>query len=143
MTGETVSAATIISAPAGAIFAVLADQARHAAINGTGWVRESVDSTPLTAAGQVFRMAMYHAGHSDGTYQMANRVQEFGPPCVISWEPGHHAGSTQAVSFRGVEFVDDLRRSRELPPLIGLLIPDLEPSDVSAGDELTSPSMSD
>ena len=69
MTGETVSAATIINAPAEAISAVLAGQARHAAINGTGWVRESVDSTPLTAAGRVFRMAMYHAGHSDGTYQ--------------------------------------------------------------------------
>jgi len=74
---------------------------------------------------------------------MANRVQEFDPPCVISWEPGHHAGPTRAVSCHGVEFVDDLRRSRELPPLIGLLILDLEPSDVWAGDELTSPSRSD
>jgi hypothetical protein len=55
----------------------------------------------------------------------------------------HHAGSTRAVSCRGVEFVDDLRRSRQLPPLFGLLIPDLEPADVSAGDELTSPSLSD
>ena len=73
MTGETVSAATIINAPAEAIFAVLADPARHAAIDGTGWVREYVDSTPLIAAGQVFRMAMCHAGHPDGTYQMANR----------------------------------------------------------------------
>src|SRR5215472_19244211 len=65
MTGETVSAATIINAPAEAIFAVLADPARHAAIDGTGWVREYVDSTPLIAAGQVFRMAIYHAGHPD------------------------------------------------------------------------------
>ena len=73
MTGETVSAATIINAPAEAIFAVLADPARHAAIDGTDWVRESVDSTPLTAAGRVFRLAMYHAGRPDGTYQMANR----------------------------------------------------------------------
>jgi hypothetical protein len=87
-------------------------------------------------------MAMYHAGHPDGNYQMANRVQKFGPLCVISWEPGHHAGSTRAVSCRGAGFADDLRRSRERPPLTGLLIPDLEPSDVSAGDELTSASMS-
>ncbi len=55
----------------------------------------------------------------------------------------HHAGATRAVSCRGVEFADDVRRSRELPPLFGLLIPDLEPADVSAGDELSSPSMSD
>jgi len=36
-----------------------------------------------------------------------------------------------------------LRRTRELPPLTGLLIPDLEQSDVSAGDELASPRMSE
>jgi len=92
MADETVSATTIINAPAEAIFAVLADPARHAAIDGTGWVRESVDSKPLTAAGQVFRMAMYHPNHPDGNYQMANRVQVFDPPCVISWEPGQDTG---------------------------------------------------
>ena len=142
MADDTVSAATIINAPAQAISAVLADPARHAAIDGTGGVRESLDNKPLTAAGQVFRMAMYHVGHPHGTYQMANRVQKFDPPCVISWEPGHHAGSTRAVSCRGVEFADGMRRSRGLPPQFGLLIPGLEPSDVSAGDELTSSSMS-
>ena len=88
MAGETISATTIINAPAEAIFAVLADPARHAAIDGTGWVCESLDSKPLTAPGQVFRMAMYHPNHPDGNYQMANRVQVFDPPCIISWEPG-------------------------------------------------------
>jgi len=52
----------------------------------------------------------------------------------------YHAGWMRAVSCRGVE---DLRRTRELPPLTGLLIPDLEQSDVSAGDELASPRMSE
>jgi len=52
----------------------------------------------------------------------------------------YHAGWMRAVSCRGVE---DLRRSRELPLLTGLLIPDLEQSDVSAGDELASPRMSE
>jgi len=92
MAGETVSATTIINAPAEAIFAVLADPARHAAIDGTGWVRGPLDSQPLTAAGQVFRMAMYHANHPDGSYRMANRVQVFDPPHVISWEPGQDSG---------------------------------------------------
>ena len=55
----------------------------------------------------------------------------------------YHAGWMRAVSCRGVEFAGDMRRSRELPPLTGLLIPDLEPSDVSAGDELASPRMSE
>lgn len=92
MAGETVSATTIINAPAETIFAVLAGPASHAAIDGTGWVRGSLDSEPLTAAGQVFRMAMYHANHPDGNYQIANRVQVFGPPRVISWEPGQDTG---------------------------------------------------
>ncbi|HEX6453216.1 MAG TPA: SRPBCC family protein [Trebonia sp.] len=97
MAGETVSASAIINAPAEAVFTVLADPARHAAIDGTGWVREPIGSQPLTAAGQVFRMAMYHPGHPDGDYQTANRVQVFDPPHAISWEPGYDAddGSLQ------------------------------------------------
>ena len=37
-------------------------------------------------------MAMYHANHPDRNYQMANRVQVFDPPRVISWEPGQDTG---------------------------------------------------
>jgi uncharacterized protein YndB with AHSA1/START domain len=92
MAVETVSATTIIYAPAKAVFAVLADPAKHAAIDGTGWVREPLDSQPLTAPGQVFRMGMYHANHPDGNYEMANRVQVFDPPRAISWEPGQDTG---------------------------------------------------
>ena len=100
MADETVSATTIINAPAEAIFAVLADPAQHAAIDGTGWVREPADSQPLTAAGQVFRMGMYHPNHPDGAYQMANRVQVFDPPRAISWEPGQDA-SGGGLQFGG------------------------------------------
>ena len=92
MTDETISATTIINAPAEAIFAVLADPAKHAAIDGTGWVREPLDSQPLTAAGQVFRMAMYNDNVPGGHYRMANRVQVFDPPRAISWEPGQDTG---------------------------------------------------
>src|SRR5512144_2041658 len=77
-----------IDAPAEAIFALLADPANHAAIDGTGWVRESLDSEPLTAAGQIFRMAMYHPNHPDGGYQIANLVQVLDRPNAISWKPG-------------------------------------------------------
>jgi hypothetical protein len=97
---DRVSASTVIHAPAEAIFAVLADPAKHAAIDGTGWVSEAVDRKPLTAAGQIFRMSMYHPGHPDGTYQMANRVQVFDPPATISWEPGNEAADG-TVSFPG------------------------------------------
>jgi uncharacterized protein YndB with AHSA1/START domain len=92
MTDETISATTIINAPAEAIFAVLADPAKHAAIDGTGWVREPLDGQPLTAAGQVFRIAMYNDNVPGGHYRMANRVQVFDPPRAISWEPGMDTG---------------------------------------------------
>lgn len=92
MADETVSATTIINAPAAAIFAVLAEPANHAAIDGTGWVCEPLDNQRLTAEGQVFRMTMYHPNHPDGTYQMANRVQVFDPPRAISWKPGYDSG---------------------------------------------------
>jgi hypothetical protein len=80
MADDSVSATRVISAPAEAIFAVLADPASHAAIDGTGWVRESLDSKALTAPGQMFRMSMYHPNRPDGNYQIANRVQMFAPP---------------------------------------------------------------
>jgi hypothetical protein len=87
-----ISVSIIIKAPAGAIFAVLIDPAEHAAIDGTGWVRDPLDRRPLTAPGQIFRMAMYHANHPNGNYEMANRVQVLDPPDAISWEPGHDPG---------------------------------------------------
>ena len=64
----------------------------HPAIDGTGWVCESLDSQRLTAEGQVFRMTMYHPDHPDGNYQMANRVQVFDPPRAVSWKPGYDTG---------------------------------------------------
>lgn len=90
MTDETISARAIISAPAEAVFAILADPATHASIDGTGWVCRSLDDPPqpLTAAGQVFRMMMYHPNHPDGNYRIANQVQVLDPPRTISWKPG-------------------------------------------------------
>ena len=88
MADESLSAISTIHAPVDVLFAVLADPTRHPAIDGTGWVDEPLDSKPLTAAGQVFRMAMYHPNHPDGNYQVANRVQTFDPPKAIAWEPG-------------------------------------------------------
>lgn len=89
MADESVSATRNIDAPAGTIFAVLADPANHAGIDGTGWVTDALDRTPLAAIGQVFRMAMYHPGHPDGDYRTANRVRLFDPPTTISWETGY------------------------------------------------------
>jgi uncharacterized protein YndB with AHSA1/START domain len=98
--GGRVSATIVINAPAAAIFAILADPAKHAGIDGTGWVGKALDSEPLTAAGQIFRMSMHHPGHPDGDYQMANRVQVFDPPNSISWAPGNES-SDGTLSFPG------------------------------------------
>ena len=85
-------ATTVIDAPLEVVFGVLADPSKHAAIDGTGWVRGVRDAAPLSEAGQVFRMRMYHPNHPDGDYETANRVQVIEPPNVISWEPGYDAG---------------------------------------------------
>jgi len=100
MAGDTVSATIVIDAQADDVFAILADPATHAAIDGTGWVREYLDDGPLIAAGQIFRIAMYHPNHPNGTYQMANLVQVFDPPNAISWKPGNEAGDG-TVSYPG------------------------------------------
>jgi hypothetical protein len=100
MADESLSATAIINASAEAIFVVLADPAKHAAIDGTGWVREPLESKPLTAAGQVFRMAMFHPNHPDGTYNMANRVQIFDPPNALAWKPGQDTDDG-GLSFGG------------------------------------------
>lgn len=91
MSNDSVCATTIVDAPAEAVFAILADPAAHAAIDGTGWVREPLEATPVTAAGQVFRMGMYHPNHPEGEYEMANLVEVFDPPRAISWKPGQDA----------------------------------------------------
>ena len=85
---ENVTATLAVAAPAARVFAVLADPATHAAIDGTGWVQEAVDRAPLTEVGQIFRMDMYHPNHPDGNYQMANRVEVLDPPRAIAWQPG-------------------------------------------------------
>ncbi|MGH3446001.1 MAG: hypothetical protein ACRDQA_25045 [Nocardioidaceae bacterium] len=101
MTNETVSAIATIKAPAETVFAILADPTSHAAIDGTGWVREPLDGEHLTQAGQMFRMAMYHDNHPDGSYEMANKIRVFDPPHAISWEPGQDVEGDGNPSFGG------------------------------------------
>jgi uncharacterized protein YndB with AHSA1/START domain len=92
MTTDTLRATTTINAPAEVVFAVLADPTTHPSVEGTGWVRHSLDGERLTRPGQVFRMAMYHPNHPDGDYEMANRVEELEAPRTISWQPGQYNG---------------------------------------------------
>jgi hypothetical protein len=105
---ERVSASTTIDAPREEVFSVLADPSAHAAIDGTGWVRASLDSDRITAAGQVFRMAMYHPNHPDKDYEIANLVDVFDEPRAIAWKPGTESHDSGDLSFGGWIWCYDL-----------------------------------
>src|SRR5215471_7021453 len=77
---ENVSATLTVAVPAARVFAVLTDPTTHSAIDGTGWVQESVDRAPLTEVGQIFRICMYHPGHPEGHFRVANKVVVLDPP---------------------------------------------------------------
>ncbi|ADT97340.1 Activator of Hsp90 ATPase 1-like protein [Mycolicibacterium gilvum Spyr1] len=99
MTENMIVTATV-DAPVSAVFSVLADPAQHAAIDGTGWVREGLDGEFLSRAGQLFRMAMYHDNVPNGHYEMVNKVIAFERDREIGWEPGQ-AGPDGVVGYGG------------------------------------------
>lgn len=108
MENERVTVHRTIETTPEAVFAVLADPAAHADIDGTGWVREPLDGERITAAGQVFRMAMYHPNHPDGDYRMANLVEVFDEPRTIAWKPGTESPEDGELSFGGWTWRYDL-----------------------------------
>lgn len=108
MEAERVSVSTTIEATPAAVFAVLADPSTHGAIDGTGWVRGSIDGSAITAAGQVFRMAMFHPDHPDGDYRIANLVEVFDEPSAIGWKPGTESAETGELEFGGWTWRYDL-----------------------------------
>lgn len=111
METESMTASTTIDAAPKDVFAVLTDPSNHADIDGTGWVRKSLDGKRITAAGQVFRMAMYHENHPDKDYEIANRVEMFVEPQSISWQPGQESPETGELSFGGWMWRYDLEPS--------------------------------
>lgn len=98
---DHLAASKTIEAGPEAVFAVLTDPSAHAAIDGTGWVRESLDADRIAAAGQVFRMAMSHPNHPDKNYEIANLVEVFDEPRAIAWKPGTESPETGELSFGG------------------------------------------
>ncbi|BBX66860.1 SRPBCC family protein [Mycolicibacterium psychrotolerans] len=104
---ETLTVTTVVDVEPAAVFAVLADPANHAAIDGTGWVRESLDGEPISGEGQIFRVAMYHDNHPDGRYEMANKVIAWEPHRTIAWEPGQE-GEDGRLEFGGWTWRYDL-----------------------------------
>lgn len=117
---ESLAATTTIEAAPEAVFAVLADPSAHVEIDGTGWVRASLDEEPITAAGQVFRMAMYHENHPDRDYEIANRVDVFDEPRAIAWQPGQESPETGELSFGGWTWRYDLEATDPLRTAVTL-----------------------
>jgi activator of Hsp90 ATPase-like protein len=108
MTDETMKSTCVVDAPAETVFDVLADPTTHQAIDGTGWVRESLAGERLTEVGQVFRMAMYHENYGGMHYEVANRVEVFQPPHAIAWLPGQGADDAN-LDFGGWIWRYDLK----------------------------------
>jgi uncharacterized protein YndB with AHSA1/START domain len=77
---------TIPAAPA-EVFAVLTDPTRHKDTEPGDWVRDAVDTQPITASGQMFAVNMY-LGRAGGHYVMHNVVTEFERDRTIAWLPG-------------------------------------------------------
>ena len=69
------------------IFAVLADPSRHRNAEPTDWVRDAVDTAPITGTGQMFAMNMYLA-QAGGDYVTYNLVNVFDQDRAIGWMPG-------------------------------------------------------
>lgn len=82
---EPVSVSLRIEAPAAAIFAILADPARHPDLDGSRMLREPVDPRPVEKAGDTFLMRMHNGFMGD--YVVANHIVGFERDRLISWEP--------------------------------------------------------
>ncbi len=79
---RSVSVSRLIDAPADTIFAVLANPARHAEIDGSGTVRGSKDETPETLTmGSKFGMKM----KMGIPYDIRSTVVEYDENKLIAW----------------------------------------------------------
>jgi hypothetical protein len=95
--GQPVSVSRRIPAPADDIFRILADPERHIDIDGSGMLRGAVSTEMITAAGDIFVMAMYFTPL--GNYEMNNHVVVYEKDRRIGWEPrpgrGHRDESAE------------------------------------------------
>jgi polyketide cyclase/dehydrase/lipid transport protein len=69
------------------IFAVLTDPSCHCNTEPTDWVRDAVDTAPITCTGQMFAMNMYLT-RAGGHYVTYNLVNVFDKDRAIGWIPG-------------------------------------------------------
>jgi uncharacterized protein YndB with AHSA1/START domain len=75
------SASITIAAPAGSVFAILADPRQHARIDGSGNVVEAISGPDTLTLGSEFGMSM----KMGAPYRIKNRVVEFEQDRLIAW----------------------------------------------------------
>jgi hypothetical protein len=85
-TDSYVTTRTIAATPA-QIFAILVDPSRHQNTEPTDWVRDAVETAPITAVGQMFAMNMF-LEQAGGHYVVHNLVNVFDQDRAIGWMPG-------------------------------------------------------
>ncbi len=102
MSAEVLRVTRVIAASPESLFAVVADPARHADIDGSGTLKGGGDlAGTRLALGAKFSMSM----HMGVGYKMINEVVEFEDGRVIAWEPhldgpGLISRITGAVTWR-------------------------------------------
>jgi uncharacterized protein YndB with AHSA1/START domain len=84
---QPVSVSRRINAPAGDIFTILTDPARHPAFDGSGMLRPGAGAQVVAGVGDTFVMKMHLS--SIGDYEMHNRVVAYETDRSIGWEPGN------------------------------------------------------
>lgn len=77
-----------------AVFALLADPARHSEIDGAGHLKGMIDGNPVSGVGDSFIIDMHQDGIGD--YVMRNEVTEFEPGRRITWAPNVHPPGSMA-----------------------------------------------
>jgi uncharacterized protein YndB with AHSA1/START domain len=85
--GNTISVERVINAPAGDIFAMIADAGRHSSFDGSGTVDHSKEKSQPLAMGAKFGMSM--RGRPESLflpYRTTNTVIEFEPDRRIAWQ---------------------------------------------------------
>jgi uncharacterized protein YndB with AHSA1/START domain len=80
--GNTVSVERVINAPAGEIFALVADAGKHASFDGSGTVQHTTQESMPLSKGSKFGMSM----KMGLPYRTTNTVIEYEPDRRIAWQ---------------------------------------------------------
>ena len=81
MEGDKVSVTRFVPAPPEQVFELLADPRKHALIDGSGTVQESISGPERLSKGATFGMAM----KMGMPYRIKNTVEEFEEGRLIAW----------------------------------------------------------